>query len=53
MKRYTAAWWVKGMADTFTAAGLPLAAILAEAGIEEALLDDPDARFPTESISQL
>jgi AraC-like DNA-binding protein len=48
-----AAFWVKGIADTFEAAGLDSHALFEEAGLELAALSDVDARFPTERISLL
>src|SRR5215813_13297068 len=48
-----AAFWVKGVAETSKAGGLHVAALLDEAGLDAAALSDPDARFPTESVSLL
>src|SRR5215813_10738045 len=48
-----AAFWVKGVAETLKAGGLHVAALLDEAGLDAAALSDPDARFPTESVSLL
>jgi AraC-like DNA-binding protein len=48
-----AAFWVKAIAETLEAAGLDTHALFEEAGLDLAALSDPDARFPTESISLL
>ena len=48
-----AAFWVKGIVETLKAGGLDVAALLDEAGLDAAALSDPDARFPTESVSLL
>src|SRR5262245_51450529 len=48
-----AAFCVKGGADTSKAGWLHVAALLDEAGLDAAALSDPDARFPTESVSLL
>jgi AraC-like DNA-binding protein len=48
-----AAFWVKGVAEALTAAGLDATALLDEARIETAALSNPDSRFPTESVSRL
>src|SRR5215470_2815295 len=48
-----AAFWVKGVAEALTAAGLDVTALLDEARIETAALSNPDSRFPTESVSRL
>lgn len=48
-----AAFWVKGVADTFRAEGLDINTLFDEAGLELAALNDPDARFPTEKLSLL
>ena len=48
-----AAFWVKGIAETLKTGGLDVAALLDEAGLDAAALSDPDARFPTESVSLL
>jgi AraC-like DNA-binding protein len=48
-----AAFWVRGVAETLKAGGLHVAALLDEAGLDAAALSDPDARFPTESVSLL
>src|SRR5262245_66331641 len=48
-----AAFWVKGVAETLKAGGLDVLALLEEAGLDTAVLSDPDARFPTERVSLL
>ena len=48
-----AAFWVKGVADTLYAAGLDVRAIFEEAGLGLTVLNDPDARYPTEKVSVL
>jgi hypothetical protein len=52
-QRSSAAFWVKGVVETLKAGGLDVAALLDEVGIDAAALSDPDARFPTESVSLL
>src|SRR6516162_5641021 len=49
----SAAFWVKGIAETLKAGGLDVTALLDEAGLDAAALSDPDARFPTERVSLL
>ncbi|HKN10687.1 MAG TPA: AraC family transcriptional regulator [Pseudomonadota bacterium] len=53
IKRTTAAIWVKGIAEMLAAEGVDAPALLADAGIDPAALEDPGARLPTESISRL
>src|SRR5262249_33574249 len=48
-----AAFWVKGVVETLEAAGLDVAVLLDEAGLDRAALSDPDARVPTEKVSLL
>jgi AraC-like DNA-binding protein len=48
-----AAFWVKGIAEALKTEGLDVAALLDDAGLEAALLSDPDSRFPTERVSAL
>jgi AraC-like DNA-binding protein len=52
-KRTTAAVWVRGIAEMLSAEGLDASALLAEAGIDPAALDDQAARLPSEKISRL
>ena len=52
-QRSAAAFWIKGVVETLKAGGLDVAALLDEAGFDAAALSDPDARFPTESVSLL
>ena len=52
-KRTTAAVWVKGIAEMLGGEGLDARALLAEAGINPAALDDQGARLPSEKISRL
>jgi AraC-like DNA-binding protein len=52
-KHTCAAFWVRGVADTLSAAGLEAVALLGEAGIDATALSDPDSRFPTERVSLL
>jgi AraC-like DNA-binding protein len=48
-----AAFWVKGIAEALRSEGLDVAALLDEAGLDAAMLSDPDSRFPTERVSLL
>ena len=48
-----AVFWVKGVVEALTAAGLDVTALLDEAHLAAAALSDPDSRFPTESVSRL
>ncbi len=48
----TTAAWVKGIADMLAAEGLDVQALLAEASIDIAALNHPDARVETEKISR-
>src|SRR5262249_46842097 len=52
-KRATAAIWVKGIVEMLAGEGLDVPALLAEAAIDAAALDAPDARVATEKISRL
>src|SRR5215510_5429985 len=49
----SAAFWVKGVAETLKAEGLDVAALFHEAGLDTTALSDPDSRFPTERVSLL
>ena len=49
----TAAVWVKGIAEMLGGEGLDARALLAEAGINPAALDDQGVRLPSEKISRL
>ena len=49
----TAASWVKGVVDVLAAEGLDVHVLLADAGIDQAALEAPGARVPTEKISRL
>jgi AraC-like DNA-binding protein len=48
-----AAFWVKGIAKALELEGLDLAALFTEASLNLAALDDPDARFASDSVSLL
>jgi len=52
-KQTTAAIWVKGIAEMLAAEGLGVGGLLAEAGIDPALLEAPGARLESEKISRL
>ncbi len=52
-KSTCAAFWVKGVAQALKAEGLDVAALLDEAGLDAALLGDPESRFATERVSRL
>jgi len=45
--------WVRGVVDMFAAEGVDVPALLVEAGIEAASLDDPDARHSIDDVSRL
>src|SRR5215468_9402652 len=49
----SAAFWVKGVAETLKAEGLDVSALFHEAGLNTTALSDPDSRFPTERVSLL
>lgn len=51
--RTSSAAWVKGVADMFAAQGLDVPALFDELGLCYAALEDPDARFSADAISQL
>jgi AraC-like DNA-binding protein len=51
--RTTSSAWIQGIAEMLEDARLDVAAILAEAGIERAILSSPDRRAPTEKVSRL
>jgi AraC-like DNA-binding protein len=48
-----AAFWVKGIAEALQLEGLDLTALFAEANLDLAALNDPDARFASDSVSLL
>src|ERR1700742_3095553 len=48
-----AAFWVRTVADAIMSEGLDARALFAEAGLELAALDDPDARFANDNVSIL
>ena len=45
--------WVRGVVEMFAAEGVDVAALFAEAGLERAVLDDPDGRFEIDELSHL
>ena len=49
----TSAAWIQGIVDLLADVGLDVAAVLAEAGIDDAMLANPDNRAPTELVSRL
>jgi AraC-like DNA-binding protein len=51
--RTTSSAWFKGVIDVLESEGLDIPAIMAAAGIDPAVLQDPDARLPTEKMSRL
>jgi AraC-like DNA-binding protein len=48
-----AAFWVRSVADAVVSEGLDVRALFAEAGLELAALDDPDARFANDNVNLL
>lgn len=52
-ERTSAASWLKGVADMFAAEGLDVPALFREVGLDHAALNDPEARFSADAISQL
>jgi AraC-like DNA-binding protein len=48
-----AAFWVKGIAEALELEGLDLAALFDEASLDLAALNDPDARFASDSVNLL
>src|SRR5262249_45717354 len=53
VQQKTAAFWIRGIAETLKAGGLDVAALFDEAALDMAALSDPDFRFPTERVSLL
>ncbi len=51
--RTTSSGWLRGVADTFAAQGLDVAALFVEAGIDPGALHDAERRWPTESVNLL
>lgn len=49
----TSAAWVKGIGELLRGEGLDVHALLSDAGLGMAILDDPDGRCPTEKVSLL
>src|SRR3569832_2943133 len=52
-QRSTCSTWMRGVAATLTSQGLDAAALFTEAGLSIDDLEDPDHRWPTESVSRL
>src|ERR1700722_13777399 len=48
-----AAFWVRAVAEALESEGLDLPALFAEAGLEFAALENPDARFASDNVSLL
>ncbi|MDR3489601.1 MAG: AraC family transcriptional regulator [Bradyrhizobium sp.] len=53
VSRTTSAAWIQGIVDTLADVGLDVGAVLAEAGVDHAMLANPDNRAPTELVSRL
>lgn len=51
--RTSSASWLRGVAGMFAAEGVDVPAVFAQAGLDHRALDDPDARFPADTISLL
>lgn len=51
--RMISAAWVRGIREVIVGAGLDAAALFRQAGLELSDLDDPEARFAPEKVSQL
>jgi AraC-like DNA-binding protein len=51
--RTTSSAWIQGIVDMLADVGLDVDAVLAEAGVDPALLANPDNRAPTELVSRL
>ena len=51
--RTSSAAWVKGVADMMSAQGLDTRSLFAQAGMDIAVLQDPAARIPADSFSQV
>ena len=51
--RTSSAAWVKGVADMMSAQGLNTRSLFAQAGMDIAVLQDPAARIPADSFSQV
>ena len=49
----TSSAWIQGIVDMLDGVGLDTSAILAEAGIDRAILANPDNRAPSEMVSRL
>lgn len=53
MNRTSSSTWVKGLADMFASQGIDVAQVFKAAKLDIRLLDQPDARFDVEKISEL
>lgn len=51
--RTTSAAWVKGIREVLESEGLDVHALFSHVGLDIALLDDPNMRYPTEKVSRL
>lgn len=51
--RTTSSTWIRGVANTLTAQGLDAASLFKDAGLDLAVPDDQDRRWPTERVSLL
>ncbi len=51
--RTTSSAWIQGIVEMLDGVGLDVDAILAEAGVDRAILASPDNRAPTELVSRL
>ena len=52
-QRGVAAFWVKGLVEVFRQEGLDAAALLREADVDPVALNDPDSRFPSDTVGLL
>ena len=51
--RTSSASWLRGVAGMFAAEGVDVPALFAQAGLDHRALDNPEARFPADTISLL
>jgi AraC-like DNA-binding protein len=53
MERTSSSNWLKGVASMFASQGIDVPQLFRSAGMDTALLDDPDARFGADQVSAL
>jgi AraC-like DNA-binding protein len=53
MERTSSSTWVKGVADMFASQGIDVPRLFRTAGLDIRLLDQPDARFGADKVSEL